>query len=77
MLGDRTFEVIYTPGHSNDSICLYCEDDGVVFAGDTIFPDGLSDEYSLAVEEICRRYIRVIYYGHGSPRFNFKLKKKN
>jgi len=30
-LGDRTFEIIYTPGHSNDSICLYCEEDGALF----------------------------------------------
>ena len=33
-LGDRIFEVIYTPGHSSDSICLYCEEERVLFAGD-------------------------------------------
>jgi glyoxylase-like metal-dependent hydrolase (beta-lactamase superfamily II) len=34
-MGDQIFEVIYTPGHSNDSICLYCQSKGVLFAGDS------------------------------------------
>ena len=33
--GDRTFEVLHTPGHSSDSICLYCPEEGALFAGDT------------------------------------------
>ena len=34
-IADREFEVIYTPGHSSDSICLYCEAEKILFAGDT------------------------------------------
>ena len=34
-MGDQLFEVIHTPGHSSDSICLYNEAEGVLFAGDT------------------------------------------
>ena len=33
-MADREFEVIYTPGHSNDSIGLYCEAEKILFAGD-------------------------------------------
>src|ERR1700690_2924679 len=43
-MGDRIFQVIHTPGHSSDSICLYNEDEGVLFAGDSPLvitsPDG-------------------------------------
>jgi len=34
-MGDEDFEVIHTPGHSSDSICLYNRAEGVLFAGDT------------------------------------------
>jgi len=33
-MGDRSFEVIHTPGHSNDSLCFYCAEEGVLFSGD-------------------------------------------
>jgi len=70
--GDGFFEIIHTPGHSSDSICLYCEKDGSLFAGDTpvIFAsaDGSYDQKFLqAMEKLCRRDIRSIYFGHGPP----------
>ena len=34
-MGDQVFEVIHVPGHSSDSICLYNEAEGVLFAGDS------------------------------------------
>jgi glyoxylase-like metal-dependent hydrolase (beta-lactamase superfamily II) len=70
--GDRSFEVIHTPGHSQDSICLYCEEDGVLFVGDTPIiiraPGGTYEEGFLsALTDICRRDVRAIYFGHGLP----------
>jgi glyoxylase-like metal-dependent hydrolase (beta-lactamase superfamily II) len=71
-VGDRDFEIIYTPGHSNDSICLYCRQDGVLFSGDTpviIRSRGgtYEPEFISALESLCSRDIHSIYFGHGPP----------
>jgi glyoxylase-like metal-dependent hydrolase (beta-lactamase superfamily II) len=70
--GDRYFEVIHTPGHSNDSICLYCTTDGVLFVGDTSVVirtiDGTyEDAYVAALERLCRLDVHTIYSGHDAP----------
>jgi glyoxylase-like metal-dependent hydrolase (beta-lactamase superfamily II) len=36
--GSEELQVIHTPGHTPGSICLYR--DGVLLAGDTVFPGG-------------------------------------
>jgi glyoxylase-like metal-dependent hydrolase (beta-lactamase superfamily II) len=38
-LGDRSFEVIWTPGHTRGSVCLWDADGGVLFTGDTLYVD--------------------------------------
>jgi len=70
--GDRDFEVIHTPGHSSDSICLYCPEQKVLFSGDTpLFiktPGGsYTESFITALEKIARRSISIVYPGHGSP----------
>lgn len=40
-VADVALEVIHTPGHSPGSVCLYCEDLGVVFSGDALLATGL------------------------------------
>lgn len=37
-LGDRTLEIIATPGHTPDSIALLDERNGLLFTGDTFYP---------------------------------------
>ncbi|MFQ6085227.1 MAG: MBL fold metallo-hydrolase [Candidatus Bathyarchaeia archaeon] len=37
---DGHFKVLHTPGHSDGSICLYDTDRGILFSGDTVFPEG-------------------------------------
>lgn len=71
-LGDRMFEIIYSPGHSNDSICLYCEEDHVLFVGDTNVQiqstEGSYEEgFIRALEKLCQIDIQSIYFGHGGP----------
>jgi glyoxylase-like metal-dependent hydrolase (beta-lactamase superfamily II) len=70
--GDRVLEVMYTPGHSDDSICLYCQTDGVLFVGDTPViirsTDGTyEDRFVAALDRLCQLDVRVIYFGHGDP----------
>jgi glyoxylase-like metal-dependent hydrolase (beta-lactamase superfamily II) len=39
-VADVTLEVLYSPGHSRGSCCLYCEELDVVFTGDVVTEDG-------------------------------------
>jgi glyoxylase-like metal-dependent hydrolase (beta-lactamase superfamily II) len=39
-VADVRLEVLYAPGHSPGSICLYCEELDAVFAGDVLSADG-------------------------------------
>ena len=39
-VADVALEVIHTPGHSPGSVCIYCEDLGVVFSGDALLATG-------------------------------------
>jgi glyoxylase-like metal-dependent hydrolase (beta-lactamase superfamily II) len=82
-MGDRLFEVIHTPGHSSDSICLYNEAEGVLFAGDTPLlitsaQGSYEAGFQAALERLCARDIRRIYFGHGPPlteRCNQRLRE--
>jgi glyoxylase-like metal-dependent hydrolase (beta-lactamase superfamily II) len=71
-MGDRYFDVLHTPGHSNDSVCFHCSQDGVLFIGDTplrvLTPDGaFIPEYVSALQRIARLRVEVIYSGHDNP----------
>src|SRR5208283_1986717 len=37
-LGNRTLEIISTPGHTPDAICLFDRANGLLFTGDTYYP---------------------------------------
>jgi glyoxylase-like metal-dependent hydrolase (beta-lactamase superfamily II) len=70
--GDGTLEVIHTSGHSSDSICLYSRREGVLFAGDAplLVNSGdatYEDSFATALEKLCSRDVRIIYFGHGAP----------
>ena len=70
--GDRFFEVIHTPGHSTDSVCLYCADEQVLFSGDTPLritshDQGYADEFVQALVRLGALAIETVYPGHGDP----------
>ena len=71
-VGDREFEVIHTPGHSNDSICLFNEDEGVLFSGDAPLnvrsPGGsYPRKWVTCLERLVTLPIKAIYSGHDNP----------
>jgi glyoxylase-like metal-dependent hydrolase (beta-lactamase superfamily II) len=82
-MGDGEFEVIHTPGHSSDSICLYNQAEGVLFAGDSpLLITSASGTYEAgflaALGKLCARDVRRIYFGHGAPlteRCNERLRE--
>jgi glyoxylase-like metal-dependent hydrolase (beta-lactamase superfamily II) len=82
-MGDADFEVVHTPGHSSDSICLYNEKEGVLFAGDSplliLSPGGTYEAgFLAALDKLCERDVRRIYFGHGAPlteRCNARLRE--
>ena len=77
-LGDHDYEVVHTPGHKNDHVCLYAPASGVLLAGDLVFANGGFGRTDLPegdrptlIESIERLYSRVeenltkIHVGHG------------
>lgn len=70
--GDRMFQVLYTPGHSDDSVCLFCPTDGALFVGDTPVvirakDQTYDDRFIRALEQLCSKDVKTIYFGHGEP----------
>lgn len=69
-IGDLKWEILHTPGHSDDSICIYCPYTGDLFAGDTpIVINSVHSSYAEAMmttlEKLAARDIKTIYVGHG------------
>ena len=75
-LGDLEFKVIHTPGHTRGGTSLYCQKEGCVFTGDTLFRGtwGRTDCPTGSLEEIMNSIINkllilpddtICYPGHG------------
>lgn len=69
-------KVLHTPGHTPGGICLYAEAEGLVFAGDTLFADGIGrtdfpgGDGDLLIASIRTRLFvlpeaTAVYPGHG------------
>jgi glyoxylase-like metal-dependent hydrolase (beta-lactamase superfamily II) len=77
-LGERTLQVIATPGHTPDSLMLYDADRGQLFAGDFIYPGTLLTilpgahlgQYLKSTEDLIAMIDKdaAIFGAHGSPR---------
>lgn len=76
-VGDLTFTVIHTPGHTPGGVCFYCPQENVLISGDTLFqgtignlsfPTAVPDKMwpSLAKLATLPPQTRV-YPGHGNP----------
>ena len=77
-LGDLSFTVLHTPGHTVGSICLYEESQGVLFSGDTLFlVQGRNDLHSGSPRQSREAYkdwllhliYSMVYPGHDHQRY--------
>lgn len=85
-IDDFSFEVIYTPGHKEDSITIYFRKDKIMFCGDFIFRDSIGrwdlpgGNFSDMISSIkkIKKYDDdiVIYPGHGE-KTTLRYEKNN
>ena len=85
-IGNFEFEVIYTFGHTMDSVTFYFREDKVMFTGDFLFKDtiGRCDLLESNIEEMKKSIEKIkkyddditIYPGHGM-KSNLGYEKKN
>ena len=75
-LGGLHLEMVYTPGHSPASICVYVKERKILFTGDHILgigttvvdaPDGDMTQYIDSLNKLLKYDIRLICPGHGPP----------
>jgi len=75
-IGNIEFKILHTPGHTNCSTSLYCEEYKMIFSGDTIFRGtwGRTDLPTSSFEDIINSITEkiiilpedtIIYPGHG------------
>jgi glyoxylase-like metal-dependent hydrolase (beta-lactamase superfamily II) len=74
-VGDESYQVLVTPGHSIGSLCFYSKKNEVLFSGDTIFANGGFGRYDFpggdfrsllhSIERLSTLNIKNLYPGHG------------
>lgn len=84
-LGPFNFETIYTPGHTDDSICIYFKEENIMFTGDFLFKDGIGrvdlggniiDMQNSLVKINTYNEKIIIYPGHGDQSIlGYEVKK--
>ncbi|HEX6982128.1 MAG TPA: MBL fold metallo-hydrolase [Balneolaceae bacterium] len=76
VIGNFTFDILFTPGHSPDHVSLYNRKDQVLIAGDVLFKEGIgrTDLYKGSFEMLETSILEhlytlpdetVVYPGHG------------
>lgn len=73
--GDDQLQVLHTPGHSSDSVCLYNFTHRILFSGDTQLRIRSSEgffatEYVETLRRLSTLRINTIYSGHDEPVTN-------
>ncbi|MEN6617726.1 MAG: MBL fold metallo-hydrolase [Syntrophorhabdus sp.] len=85
-IGDMSFQVILTPGHSPGSLCLYCERNKLLISGDTLFymgvgrtdlPGGNMTQLADSIRRLASLDIEYCIPGHGEIMQGSDIIKKN
>jgi hydroxyacylglutathione hydrolase len=76
--GHPGWKVIYTPGHTSDSLCLFYEESGSLISGDTLIVKGpeilvapvyeSKSELEASIKKIALHKPKMLYPGHGAVR---------
>jgi len=77
-IGELEFRVIHTPGHTKGGSCLYCEEEKLLFSGDTLFKgtwgrtDLPTSDFVSIINSITNKLLvlpdeTIVYPGHGQP----------
>lgn len=75
-IGELEFKVIHTPGHTKGGSALYCEKEGLLFSGDTLFrgtwgrTDLPTSSFEAIINSITKKLLvlpdeTIVYPGHG------------
>ncbi len=73
-IGDRSFEVLQTPGHSPGSICLWEARSGTLVSGDVLvdgeplldeLPRSSATDFAASLRRLADLPVRAVYGGHG------------
>lgn len=71
-LGGRQVHLFHTPGHSDDSACVYLPGEGILFAGDTVVTgivpaigDGSGVAMEASLGRLAELEIEILVAGHG------------
>lgn len=85
-IGEHTFQVITTPGHSPGSLCLYWNRKKVLFTGDVVFYDGIGRtdlvggsglQLKESIQRLSRLDVDYVLPGHGSVLVGKESVEKN
>jgi|GEM_PF-108404 len=76
-MGGLAWDVLFTPGHTIDGICLHDPGTGAAFTGDTVLPHAVAgpdagaggrlDHYLFAARTLLARRVEHVFPGHGLP----------
>jgi len=69
-LAGKVLRLIHSPGHTQDSIMVYVEEDRVLFAADTVMPvpsivDGDIDIFRTSLQKVIELPVENLVQGHG------------
>lgn len=70
-----SLRVLWTPGHTDGGVCLFQDEEGILFSGDTVFPDGNFGRYDLStgslpkiiqsLKKLLELNVEIMFPGHG------------
>ena len=76
-LGKRSLEVVATPGHTPDAVCLFDREAGLLFTGDTYYPGAIwlkapetnLDAYGASVKRLASLApgVKIVLGAHNAP----------